>query len=215
MEPVEADDLPNVSWDAEDILEHAAKMGELRKSNAPSVASRQPSDQPDDGCLPQPDLHNYCIDALSPSTNAPSQLPVADPPANQVTPLSPPSCALALDSSRQPTGATPLRPAINVLHDYREHCNPKGCGVLAIALAQQTYFGPQTLVRSSLTGKSGPPLDQAKLESMRLFIRSKVFPSATPEEFERHWKLCKLALSNHIKHKRQRLKKHVKGRPQP
>ncbi len=32
MEPVEDDDLPNVSWDTEDILEHVAKMGELRKS---------------------------------------------------------------------------------------------------------------------------------------------------------------------------------------
>ncbi len=185
-------------------------------SHTPSVASCQPSDQPDDGCLPQPDLHDYCTDVLSPSTNAPSQLPVADPPADQIPPLSSPSNTPALDSSRRPTGATPsLRPALEVLHDYRDYCNPKGCGMLAIALAQHAYFGSQTLVRSSLTGKSGPPLDQAKLEAMRLLIRCKVFASATPEVFEHHWKLCKLALSNHIKHKRQRLKKHVKGRPKP
>ena len=94
-----------------------------------------------------------------------------------------------------------------VVQENRGLCTIQGAGQLAIALARQSFFGVHTLVRSSITGKSGPALDDHKLGKMQEFLRKSVFPSVQDSEFALLWKNCKKSLSNHIKHERQKLKK--------
>lgn len=86
-------------------------------------------------------------------------------------------------------------------------CTSQGAGQLAIALARQSFFSVHTLVWSSITGKSGPPLDEHTLGKMHEFLRKSVFSSVPDSEFTLLWKNCKKSLSNHIKHERQKLKK--------
>ena len=85
-----------------------------------------------------------------------------------------------------------------VVQENRGLCTIQGAGQLAIALARQSFFGVHTLIRSSLTGKSGPPLDEHKLGKMQEFLRKSVFPSVQDSEFTLLWKNCKKSLSNHI-----------------
>ena len=80
-------------------------------------------------------------------------------------------------------------------------CTIQGAGQLAIALGHQSFFGVNTLVRSSITGKFGPPPDEHTLGKMQEFLRKSVFPSVPDSEFTLFWKNCKKSLSNHINDK--------------
>ena len=50
-----------------------------------------------------------------------------------------------------------------VVQENRGLCTIQGAGQLAIALARHSFFGVHTLIQSSITGKSGSPLDKHKL----------------------------------------------------
>ena len=94
-----------------------------------------------------------------------------------------------------------------VVQENRGLCTTQGAGQLATALARQSYFGVHTLISSSMTGKSGPALDESKLAKMKEFLQKSVFFSLSDSEFKELWKLCRMSLSTHIKHERQKLKK--------
>ena len=67
-------------------------------------------------------------------------------------------------------------------------------------LAQDSLFGDGVLVRSSVTGKVGFPLDEQKLELLHTVLRTKVYRQMTVENFkDLVWPKCKEAIAAHCK----------------
>ena len=104
---------------------------------------------------------------------------------------------------------TKLKSADDVMHNHPDLCNTTNVTKLATRLAQEAFFGNQVLVRSSVTGKVGAPLDEQKLEMLQTVLRTKIFPDMTIDCFrEAIWPQCKNAIAALCKRlrKKQQLK---------
>ena len=105
------------------------------------------------------------------------------------------------------TASTKLKSADEVMHKHPDLCNPTNVSKLDTKLAQESFFGNQVLVLSSVTGKVGTQLHEQKLETLQTVLRTKFFPDMPIDRFrEAIWPQCKnsiAALCKHIRKKQQ------------
>ena len=115
-----------------------------------------------------------------------------------------PSTSAPLPSS------TKLKSPDEIMQSNPELCTAANILKLTVRLAQDSLFGDDVLVRSSVTGKVGFPLDEQKLELLQTVLRTKVYRDMTVESFkELVWPKCKEAIAAYCKRLRKKAKKKI------
>ena len=115
----------------------------------------------------------------------------------------------SLPSTSAPlTSSTKLKSPDEIMQSNPELCIPANILKLTVRLAQDSLFGDDVLVRSSVTGKVGFPLDEQKLELLQTLLRTKVYQDMTVESFkDLVWPKCKDAIAAYCKRLRKKAKK--------
>ena len=83
------------------------------------------------------------------------------------------SASCGRGASKISVSASKLKSVDEVMQNNLELCTPSNIKTLTRKLAREAFFGDQVLLLSTVTGKSGIPLDEHKLDMLQTVLQLK------------------------------------------
>lgn len=110
--------------------------------------------------------------------------------------------------TRPPTKPQRLLPPDEVVAQHIKLKNPSTMPRLSVKLARQSFFGTETMLKSTVYGQRGyGGLPEVQLTNLKLFL-VQLFPLLNKAEFEDKWKECLTSIGQACKTMRSNYYKH-------